>query len=132
MVGRLAATGGRIYDLQFAIFTAGLLFGLFFLLGLAPVTVPRLVSRAIDRVADYSYSLYLIHYTVLIWFAVHRPSPDHYDVATFVEIFLIANGAAWIFWFLFERHYHRLSGLAKGLLDRRHRPIAPRAIEPIS
>ncbi len=132
MAGRLLATDGRIYDLQFALFAAGVLFGLFFLLGMAPVTVPRLVSRAIDRVADYSYSLYLIHYTVLIWFVVHRPAAGHYDVATFVEIFLIANGAAWIFWFLFERHYHRLSILAKGLLDRRRRPIAPSAIEPIS
>jgi len=132
MAGRLLATDGRIYDLQFALFAAGVLFGLFFLLGMAPVTVPRLVSRAIDRIADYSYSLYLIHYTVLIWFVVHRPAADHYDIATFIKIFLIANGAAWIFWFLFERHYHRLSGLAKALLDRRRRPIAPRAIEPIS
>ena len=131
LAGRLMADDGRIYDLQFAIFAAGVLFGLFFLLGIRPVAVPRLVSRAIDRVADYSYSLYLIHYTVLIWFVAHRPSRDHYDIATFTEIFLIANGAAWIFWFLFERHYHRLSGLAKGLLDRR-RPIAPPAIEPIS
>jgi peptidoglycan/LPS O-acetylase OafA/YrhL len=131
LAGRLLATGGKVYDLQFAIFAAGVLFGGFFLLGLAPIAVPRLVSRAIDRIADYSYSLYLIHYTVLIWFVVHRPAPDHYDPATFVEIFLIANAAAWVFWFLFERHYHRLAGLAKSLLDRR-RPIAPRAIEPIS
>jgi len=132
MAGRLLATDGRIYDLQFALFAAGVLFGVFFLLGLAPVTVPRLISHAIDRVADYSYSLYLIHYTVLIWFAVHWPAKDHYDVATFIEIFLISNAAAWIFWFLFERHYHRLSGLAKALLDRRRRPIAPSAIEPIA
>ena len=131
LAGRLMADEGRVYDLQFAIFAAGALFGLFFLLGMRPITVPRLVSRAIDRIADYSYSLYLIHYSVLIWFVVHRPSADHYDIGTFVEIFLIANGAAWIFWFLFERHYHRLSGWAKSLLDRR-RPLAPSAIEPIS
>jgi peptidoglycan/LPS O-acetylase OafA/YrhL len=131
LAGRLMANDGRIYDLQFALFAGGVLFGLFFLLGMRPITVPRLVSRAIDRIADYSYSLYLIHYTVLIWFVVHRPSANHYDVATFVEIFLIANAAAWIFWFLFERHYHRLSGWAKNRLDRRH-PIAPTVIEPIS
>jgi peptidoglycan/LPS O-acetylase OafA/YrhL len=119
LAGRAFVTDTRIYDLQFALFAAGVLFGGFFLLGLAPVTVPRLISRTIDRIADYSYSLYLIHYTVLIWFAVNRPSVTHHDVGTFVEVMLVANGAAWIFWFLFERHYHRLAGLAKGLLDRR-------------
>lgn len=123
LAGRALVTDTRVYDLQFALFTAGILFGLFFLLGVAPVAVPRLVSRTIDRIADYSYSLYLIHYTVLIWFAVHRPSAGHYDVGTFVEILVIANGAAWIFWFLFERHYHRLATWAKSALDRRRRPI---------
>ena len=132
LAGRMLATDARIYDLQFALFAAGVLFGIFFLLGAAPIALPRIVSRSIDRIADYSYSLYLIHYTVLIWFAVHRPSADRYDVATFIEIFAIANGVAWVFWFLFERHYHRLAGLAKGLLDRRRRSLAPRAIEPIS
>jgi peptidoglycan/LPS O-acetylase OafA/YrhL len=119
LAGRAFVTDTKIYDLQFALFAGGVLFGGFFLLGMAPITVPRLVSRTIDRIADYSYSLYLIHYTVLIWYAVHRPSPTHHDVGTFVEVMLVANGAAWIFWFLFERHYHRLAGLAKGLLDRR-------------
>ncbi|GGE99214.1 acyltransferase [Aliidongia dinghuensis] len=119
LAGRAFVTDTRIYDLQFAVFTAGILFGGFFLLGVAPVTVPRFVSRAIDRIADYSYSLYLIHYTVLMWFAVHRPSPTHHDVGTFVEILVIANVGAWVFWFLFERHYHRLAALAKGLIDRR-------------
>lgn len=123
LAGRALVTDTRVYDLQFALFTAGILFGLFFLLGVVPVAVPRLVSRTIDRIADYSYSLYLIHYTVLIWFAVHRPSAGHYDVGTFVEILVIANGAAWIFWFLFERHYHRLATWAKSALDRRRRPI---------
>jgi peptidoglycan/LPS O-acetylase OafA/YrhL len=127
MVGRLQATDARIYDLQFAIFAGGTLFGGFFLLGLAPIRVPRLVSQAIDRIADYSYSLYLIHYTVLIWFAVHNPSADHYDIATYWEVFAISNGAAWVFWFLFERHYHRMATLAKGLLDRRRSAIEANA-----
>jgi peptidoglycan/LPS O-acetylase OafA/YrhL len=132
MVGRLQATDARIYDLQFALFAGGVLFGGFFLLGLAPITVPRIVSRSIDRIADYSYSLYLIHYTVLIWFAVHRPSASHYDPATYWAVFAISNGAAWIFWFLFERHYHWLATRAKGLLDRRRPTIEPNVVEPIS
>jgi peptidoglycan/LPS O-acetylase OafA/YrhL len=119
LAGRILANGFKVYDLQFALFTGGILFGGFFLLGFAPVRLPPLARRVIDRIADYSYSLYLIHYTVLIWFVVHRPAADRHDPATYLEVVLVANGAAWIFWFLFERHYHRLAALAKAALDRR-------------
>lgn len=117
--GRLLATDFRIYDLQFATFAAGILFGTLFLLGFAPFTLPSRFRRAIDFVADYSYSLYLIHFTVLIFLAVRYPSGGDYDPAMFLGVLVGANLCAVLFWFVFERHYHALAQSAKAALDRR-------------
>jgi peptidoglycan/LPS O-acetylase OafA/YrhL len=126
MGGRVMAVGVKVYDLQFAIFTGGVLFGLFFLLGARPFTPPRWVRTAIDRLSDYSYSLYLTHYTVLIFFAVHWPSAEKHDPMRFATLVVAANLIAIFFWFLFERHYHALARRAKQMLDRR-RPVADQA-----
>ena len=122
--GRVFVTGFRVYDLQFAIFTGGILFGLLFLLGFAPVKLPSLLRRAIDFFADYSYSLYLIHFTILIWFAVRHPSFELRDPTMFVTVLVVANLAAMLFWFVFERHYPALASSAKAALDRRRLRVA--------
>jgi peptidoglycan/LPS O-acetylase OafA/YrhL len=125
--GHVLASGLQVYELQFAIFTGCVLFGLFFLFGTLPIGLPRQLSRLIDRLADYSYSLYLTHFTVLIWFVLHRPSESHRDPATFAALFVTANVVALAFWFLFERHYPLLARQAKAALDRRRLPQPARA-----
>ncbi len=130
LAGRLFATDFRIYDLQFAIFAGGILFGLLFLLGFAPFALPGRIRRAIDFLADYSYSLYLIHFTILIFCALRYPGEAAYDPAKFGGVLLGANLCALIFWFLFERHYHALARSAKAAFDRRRPGAIVRGTKP--
>jgi peptidoglycan/LPS O-acetylase OafA/YrhL len=117
--GRIVAAGVKVYDLQCALFVAGILFGLFLLCGKTSNPWPRLLCRVTGFGADYSYSLYLVHYTVLIFLVVHFPSPTRHDPALFALTFVAANVVAMLFRFLFERHYHAIAARWKAALDRR-------------
>jgi peptidoglycan/LPS O-acetylase OafA/YrhL len=127
LIGFIFARGFMVYDLQFAIFTAGILFGIFFALGFCPVARPSLIGQAINFMADYSYSLYLIHFTIIVAFVLLRGSHELYDPKGFVLLITIANAAAILFWFAFERHYRSLARLAKRFLNRRAAPKTARA-----
>jgi peptidoglycan/LPS O-acetylase OafA/YrhL len=127
LVGRTFAVPFKVYDLQFAIFVAGTLFGTLFLLGFAPLTLPQAFRRAINCLADYSYSLYLTHYTVLIFFWVHMADPTHHDPRMFTVVVVAANVFALVFAFLFERHHRMLARHAKAFMDRRLQLTPPRA-----
>ena len=135
LAGRIVVTGLRVYDLQFALFVGGIVFGLFFLAGSVNVALPRPVRRAIDFLANYSYSLYLIHFTVLMMFAVYLPSPTQHDPPTFVAVIIVANLGSIIFWFAFERHYRAIARAAKLALDRRRLRSAmmqPIFVDPVA
>jgi peptidoglycan/LPS O-acetylase OafA/YrhL len=119
LCGHVLATGLQVYELQFAILTGCVLFSVFFLLGTFRQSPPGIVARAFDRLAGYSYSLYLTHFTVLTWFTLRLPSATHWDPVLFAALFATANVVALGFWFLFERHYPALTRLAKRALDRR-------------
>jgi peptidoglycan/LPS O-acetylase OafA/YrhL len=121
LAGRVVATSFRVYDLQFAMFVSGILFGLFFLAGAIDVTLPSALRRAINFLADYSYSLYLIHFTVLTLFALYESSATQYDPATFLTVLVVANLGGIGFWFAFERHHSMVAQGAKNALDRRRR-----------
>jgi peptidoglycan/LPS O-acetylase OafA/YrhL len=125
--GHVLAMGFQVYELQFAIFTGTALFSLFFLLGSLRIGLPVRASALINHFADYSYSLYLTHFTVLIWFALRFPAPDHRDPVTYAILIVTANVVALGFWFLFERHYPLLARQAKAALDRRRLPQPARA-----
>jgi len=125
--GHVLAMGFQVYELQFAIFTGAALFSLFFLLGSLGIGLPKPASAVVNRFADYSYSLYLTHFTVLIWFALRMPAPDHRSPLTMAALIVTANVIALGFWFLFERHYPLLARQAKAALDRRHLPQPARA-----
>jgi peptidoglycan/LPS O-acetylase OafA/YrhL len=129
LLGRVVATDFRVYDLQFAMFTSGILFGLFFLAGAAGFTLPPPLRRAIDFLANYSYSLYLIHYTILLLFVAYLPSSTHHDVSEFLALVIVANLCSIVFWLAFERHYQAIARAAKGALDR-HR-LRSQILEPI-
>jgi len=117
--GHVLAAGLQVYELQFAVLAGAVLFSLFFLLGTVPAALPSWLSRLVDRLADYSYSLYLTHFTVLIWFSLNLPSAGHRDPVLFATVIITANAVALGFWFLFERHYPLLARQAKAALDRR-------------
>src|SRR5262249_36330205 len=119
LVGRVVKAGFLVYDLQFALFTSGILFGLFFLVGPANLSLPWLLRRTIGSIASFSYSLYLVHYPVLTIFALYLPSPSRYDPSKFLMVFLVANLVGLVFWYAFERHHHVIAQFAKSVLDRR-------------
>jgi len=124
LCGHVLATGLQVYELQFATLTGFVLFSVFFLLGTYRQPAPGLLTWAFDRLAGYSYSLYLTHYTILTWFKLRVPSATHWDPALFAVLFATANAVALGFWFLFERHYPALTRRAKRVFDRRG-PLQP-------
>ncbi len=133
--GRIVATGFRVYDLQFAIFVSGILFGLFFLAGSVRLVLPAPLRRAIDFLANYSYSLYLIHFTVLMMFVVYLPSPTRHDPSKFLALVIVANLCSIIFWIAFERHYRAIARAAKSALDRRRirsATLQPVLVQPVA
>lgn len=130
LAGRVVVTGFRVYDLQFAMFVGGILFGCFFLAGTVPTVLPRSARRVIDFCANYSYSLYLIHFTVLTGFILYLPSPTHHDAPMFVGIFATANVVAIVFWAAFERHYRAAAQFAKNAVDKRRLRTAGDAWAP--
>lgn len=119
LAGHVLAVGLQVYELQFALFTGAVLFSLFFLLGALGLALPRGISRLIDWLAGYSYSLYLTHYTMLTLFVLRLPAENRWDPGRFLLLFVTANAVALGFWFLFERHYPVLARQAKAALARR-------------
>lgn len=121
VAGRGFATGFKIYDLQFALFVGSLLFSALFAVGAWQRAVSTILERGIGFVAAYSYSLYLIHHTLLVWAGIQYPNATH-SVPAFLGFVLASNAAAILFWYLFERHYRTLGRWARGQLLRRGRP----------
>ena len=121
LAGRIVKTELAVYDLQFALFAAGILFGLFFLAGSTDLKLPLPLRRAVDFLAAFSYSLYLVHYTVLTMFAIYFPSSSRYDPSKLLMVFVLANVVGIIFWGVFEKHHHAIAELAKSMLGRRRR-----------
>lgn len=80
----------------------------------------RVRNRAMRFAADYSYSLYLIHYSFIVLlhafdFFTGKPVFDFF-------IYLVScNIVSVVFWFLFERHYRRVAAFLSG---RRDVPVA--------
>lgn len=66
------------------------------------------IRRFSDFLASYSYSLYLIHYTllapILIWLKTQPSHASKYLALVFV--ILLCNAVAYLFYLAFERQYH--------------------------
>ena len=108
LVGRGWKTEWDFQDLGMAVCeTLAILGGLSVLDGLR--ALPRVLRSACAFVASYSYSLYLIHNTVLI--VVRRLLPD---LPTAMAIALVAaHVVAFGLYLLFERHYRQVGALLK-------------------
>lgn len=55
--------------------------------------------------ADYSYSLYLIHYTLLYFLLSSEIIKGNNKITDFIVCYLITNLVAIIFWWMFERNH---------------------------
>lgn len=89
------------YDLQIGLYTGVVLFALFHVIGPAK-TFP--LGRVWRAIAEYSYSLYLTHCTVLI--AVATLAGGMIKGPLYIALLIAApNLFAVAFWYLFERHY---------------------------
>lgn len=81
--------------------------------------MPKAAVGLIRFAADYSFSLFLVHLTIVkIVLLVPLPTPLRIGLAI-----LIANIAAIVFAAAFERHYRRVAEYLKGLLRRRTVPL---------
>lgn len=69
------------------------------------------LRRPITFVADYSYSLYLIHFSILIWTAALAPGIR--GIGFLAIGFIVSNVVAIVWWFLFERHHRKMRSLLR-------------------
>lgn len=68
----------------------------------------RPARLAITFVAGYSYTLYLIHFPVLIWLAAAVSESDLDGMSFVLAGFLVANVVSILCWAGFERHFPRV------------------------
>lgn len=116
LVGRAAKVGFDGYDLQTVALIAIVVFGV--LIGLANVrSVPPLLERACRFFASYSYSLYLIHNTVLIvvWEMTRDAAPRWASILSGV---LLSHVVAYLLYLAFERHYRHVARWLRPRFER--------------
>jgi peptidoglycan/LPS O-acetylase OafA/YrhL len=127
MIGRAGKVGFQPYDFQTATLMAMVMFGLLALL-MCVRTVPGVLRGSVNFLASYSYSLYLIHNTVLIVVLENvRVESTWLHVAIAVAA---AHGCSYLLYVAFERHY-RIVG--RWLRPKFERVLAPRrTLQPSS
>jgi len=89
-----------------------------------------LLGVAIKRMSDFSYSLYLFHFPLVILLAViilgaTQIQPNLAWIASFVGVTGLCLAVAWTSWFLFERHNDYLRGAVR---RRMHRLVLLRVV----
>jgi peptidoglycan/LPS O-acetylase OafA/YrhL len=120
LVGRAGKVGFHPYDFQTSLLMALIMFGVLALL-MRVKTVPVVLHGSVKFLASYSYSLYLIHNTVLI-IVLENVSTQ----STWVHMALAvvaAHGCSYLLYVTFERHY-RVVG--RWLRPKFERALAPR------
>ena len=108
--GRLADVGFKSYDMHLNLLTAMIFFGLVMVLS-GFDRLPGLIARPTAFLAGYSYSLYLVHNTVLIVF--HERFAGVSLEVRFVVAMIVAHLVAIGAYYLFERHYHAVGRYLK-------------------
>lgn len=104
-------------ELQFGIFLSIGVFALLFFFGQI-TEVPRILRKIISFIADYSYSLYLTHATLITYLYIRYPGHDN-DPSFFWLAIIASNVLAIVFWALFERHHRCLSSWMKTKINKR-------------
>jgi peptidoglycan/LPS O-acetylase OafA/YrhL len=113
LLGRGEKTGWNFQDIGMAISLAVFMLG-----GLSVVEgighLPRAARGACTFLASYSYSLYLVHNTVLV--IIRETLPDRSAWATIPLALFAAHGVAVFVYLAFERHYRHVGKWLKHTL----------------
>jgi peptidoglycan/LPS O-acetylase OafA/YrhL len=127
LIGRAGKIGFQPYDFQTATLMALIMFGVLALL-MRTKSASGALRGSVKFLASYSYSLYLLHNTVLIVVLENvstRSTWTHVAVAV-----IAAHGCSYLLYIAFERHY-RVVG--RWLRPKFERILAPRgASQPSS
>ena len=122
LLGRGTKIGWNFQDLGLAISGALLMLG-----GLSVAEgigrLPRAIRGTCTFLASYSYSLYLVHNTVLV--IVRQAALNRSGSVTIALALLAAHGVAFAVYFAFERHYRHVGRLMKQwlLTPKRKSPV---------
>jgi peptidoglycan/LPS O-acetylase OafA/YrhL len=84
------------------------------------------LSQVIRFVADYSFSLFLVHFTI-VKMVLLIPTGESMKITAAI---LLANVAAILFSFAFERHYRSVANMFKDLLSLRQTLPERKALDP--
>jgi peptidoglycan/LPS O-acetylase OafA/YrhL len=113
LAGRILKASFNPYEVQTAIFIACVMFGASF--ALEPIEEESATFGKLSRgLASYSYSLYLVHNTVLV--AVYEHSRAQF--VDFIVAVILAHIVAVFCYFLFEKHHKKISRVIQPLLSR--------------
>lgn len=127
LAGRIGKVGFQPYDVQSAALIGMLMFGV-----LACLTcvsrVPKALARASEFLASYSYSLYLIHNTVLI-VAVEWLDFGSLWLSIACGV-VLSHLTAFALYLAFERHYRSVARWLRPKFERALLPASARAAEP--
>ena len=116
-LARLAYANLNVYDMAFTVVLAVMLFAPLFVLNLHPIRVPNMVRLLAHHLASYSYSLYLIHTTLMI--AVLTLHPEWISgPVNLILLLIVINVAALCFAHLFELRYPIVAERLKALFKR--------------
>jgi peptidoglycan/LPS O-acetylase OafA/YrhL len=115
LVGRIFKLGFDPYDLQTAFLMTLIFFGIFLRLNQA-TTVWKTSASLAKFFASYSYSLYLVHNTVLvIVFENTQGWPKAYAIALGV---VLAHAAALLIYHAFEKHHRAVGTYLRPIFTR--------------
>ena len=119
-LARLVYANRNVYDMAFTVILSVMIFAPLFVLKLHPIRVPNAIRLSAHHLASYSYSLYLIHTTLMI--AVRTLHREWISGPVDLILMLVGiNIAALCFAHLFELRYHvvaeRLKRLAAPLFN---------------
>jgi peptidoglycan/LPS O-acetylase OafA/YrhL len=131
IVARLVNNRGITNELQIGLYVGCFIFAIFFALGFSEWRVPRLVFGPIGFVAGYSYSLYLVHHTLLEYVSVRHPELIGKAWAFWASI-AASNLLALAFWWLFERHHRQLARAMKGWWAKRRALVPAQRVDPLT
>jgi len=98
-------------ELQFGLYLALAIFSGVLFFGFCH-KAPIWIDKTFAFLADYSYSLYLVHVPILTYLYIRFPNNDSNSFFFWFAI-LACNICAILFWFLFERHYRFIALMIK-------------------
>ncbi len=103
----IIAQSPHLYDLRYSIFVCALIiFGAEVLCDFGGRLL-SIIERPARFLASYSYSLYLVHFTIIInLYALAEGAATSAKIGYLVGGIIACNLTAYIFWMLFESKYH--------------------------